>query len=244
MASGHDNMWRKPLFPLAARPADLEERVRFGMTRYGCRRVVLFSGAGWFFDGYVINFWPLAIPFVMTDLQLTVENIGTITTIYVTAYMLGTLLGGTLRTTPGAAAFCRFRCCSTCSSTPSPPRAGFWSLSFFRSWATGTGTGMELPVGSTFITEAVDNKWRSARPISVMNAGYPVGYVLAIAAFLLYDWRGLGLAARGYLSPRSSPASRPHRQAEGVRVAALLRRLGAVKRGEGTATASQHNRLP
>ena len=63
-------------------------------SKYGWR-VVLFSGAGWFFDGYVINVWPLAIPFVMIDLHLSVTDIGTITTLYVTAYMLGTLLGGT-----------------------------------------------------------------------------------------------------------------------------------------------------
>jgi MFS family permease len=56
---------------------------------------VLFSGAGWFFDGYVINVWPLAIPFVMTGLHLTVQNIGTITRFYVIAYRLGTLAGGT-----------------------------------------------------------------------------------------------------------------------------------------------------
>src|SRR6516162_6584930 len=77
-----------------AQPSDVEERRYFGTSKYGWR-VVLFSGAGWFFDGYVINVWPLAIPFVMTDLHLTVTDIGTITTLYVTAYMLGTLLGGT-----------------------------------------------------------------------------------------------------------------------------------------------------
>jgi len=73
---------------VTAQPADVEERRYFGTSKYGWR-VVLFSGAGWFFDGYVINVWPLAIPFVMTDLHLTVANIGTITTIYVIAYTPG-----------------------------------------------------------------------------------------------------------------------------------------------------------
>jgi hypothetical protein len=40
---------------------------------------------------------------------------------------------------------------------------------------------MELPVGSTFITEAVHNRWR-ARLLSVMGIRYPAGYVLAIGA--------------------------------------------------------------
>jgi hypothetical protein len=54
------------------------------MTKYG-RPVVMSSVAGSFFDGYVIYVWPLAIPFIMSDLRLTVKDIGTITTLYVTA---------------------------------------------------------------------------------------------------------------------------------------------------------------
>ena len=45
---------------VTAQPADMEERKYFGTSKYGWR-VVLFSGAGWFFDGCVINVWPLAI---------------------------------------------------------------------------------------------------------------------------------------------------------------------------------------
>jgi MFS transporter, putative metabolite:H+ symporter len=74
---------------------------------------------------------------------------------------------------------------------------GFWSLSIFR-FMTGTGTGMELPVGSTFITEAVDRQWR-ARLIGIMNMGYPFGYALAIGAFATigpaWGWRGVFLAS-------------------------------------------------
>lgn len=166
-------------------------------TKYGWR-VVLFSGAGWFFDGYVINVWPLAIPFVMTDLHLTVQNIGTITTVYVTAYMLGTLLGGTFADYLGrrsvlsfSVLFYMFVDALTAFAT------GFWSLALFR-LMTGTGTGMELPVGSTFITEVVDNRWR-ARLIGLMNMGYPAGYALAIGAFAtigaVWGWRGVFIAS-------------------------------------------------
>jgi MFS transporter, putative metabolite:H+ symporter len=168
-----------------------------GATKYGWQ-VVLFSGAGWLFDGYVINVWPLAIPFVMTDLQLTVENIGTITTIYVTAYMLGTLFGGTFADYLGRRSVLSFSVLFYMFVDALTAVAqGFWSLSFFR-FMTGTGTGMELPVGSTFITEAVDNNWR-ARLIGIMNMGYPVGYVLAIGAFAtigaVWGWRGVFLAS-------------------------------------------------
>ncbi|HJU20296.1 MAG TPA: MFS transporter [Stellaceae bacterium] len=168
-----------------------------GTTKYGWR-VVLFSGAGWFFDGYVINVWPLAIPFVMTDLHLTVESIGTITTLYVTAYMLGTLLGGTFADYLGRRSVLSFSVLFYMFVDALTALAqGFWSLGFFRI-LTGTGTGMELPVGSTFITEAVDNRWR-ARLISIMNAGYPAGYVLAIGAFAtigaVWGWRGVFAAS-------------------------------------------------
>src|SRR4051794_21829584 len=196
MASGWDN-GEEIMSSVAAQPADLHEPVRFGMTKYGWR-VVLFSGAGWFFDGYVINVWPLAIPFVMTDLQLTVENIGTITTIYVTAYMLGTLLGGTFADYLGRRSVLSFSVLFYMFIDALTAFAkGFWSLALFR-FMTGTGTGMELPVGSTFITEAVDRRWR-ARLIGVMNIGYPAGYVLAIGAFAtigtVWGWRGVFAAS-------------------------------------------------
>jgi MFS transporter, putative metabolite:H+ symporter len=74
---------------------------------------------------------------------------------------------------------------------------GFWSLSFFR-FLTGTGTGMELPTGSTFITDTVNHRWR-ARLISIMNAGYPFGYVLAVGSFATigaaWGWRGVFVAS-------------------------------------------------
>lgn len=168
-----------------------------GTTRYGWQ-VVLFSGAGWLFDGYVINVWPLAIPFVMADLSLTVASIGTITTIYVTAYMLGTLLGGTFADYLGRRSVLSFSVLFYMFVDALTAVAqGFWSLSFFR-FMTGTGTGMELPVGSTFITEAVNSKWR-ARLIGIMNMGYPVGYALAIGAFATigaaWGWRGVFVAS-------------------------------------------------
>ena len=119
-------------------------------SKYGWR-VVLFSGAGWFFDGYVINVWPLAIPFVMIDLHLSVTDIGTITTLYVTAYMLGTLLGGTFADYLGRRSVLSFSVLFYMFVDALTAVAqGFWSLGFFR-FMTGTGTGMELPVGSTFI---------------------------------------------------------------------------------------------
>jgi putative MFS transporter len=152
------------------------------------------SGAGWFFDGYVINVWPLAIPFLMTDLHLTVKDIGTITTLYVTAYMLGTLLGGTFADYLGRRSVLSFSVLFYMFVDALTAVAqGFWSLGFFR-FMTGTGTGMELPVGSTFITEAVDSRWR-ARLLSVMGIGYPGGYVLAIGAFAtigaVWGWRAV-----------------------------------------------------
>jgi MFS transporter, putative metabolite:H+ symporter len=181
----------------AAQLRNVEERGAFGTTKYGWR-VVLFSGAGWFFDGYVINAWPLAIPFVMTDLQLTVQDIGTITTIYVIAYTLGTLLGGTFADYLGRRSVLSFSVLLYMFVDALTAAAkGFWSLSLFR-FMTGTGTGMELPVGSTFITEAVNNRWR-ARLNSIMNVGYPAGYAAAIGAFAtigtVWGWRGVFVAS-------------------------------------------------
>ncbi len=219
----------------AAQLADVEERRYFGTTKYGWR-VVLFSGAGWFFDGYVINVWPLAIPFVMTDLHLTVGNIGTITTIYVVAYTLGTLLGGTLSDYIGRRSVLSFSVLLYMFIDALTAVAqGFWSLGFFR-FLTGTGTGMELPTGSTFITDTVNNRWR-ARLIAVMNAGYPFGYVLAVGSFAtigaVWGWRGVFVAS---IIPGIAVFFIRRKVAESPRFEEALERLkyGEVKRDKVT----------
>jgi MFS family permease len=204
---------------VTAQPANAEESRSFGTTKYGWR-VVLFSGAGWFFDGCVINAWPLAIPFVMTDLHLTVQDIGAITTIYVIAYTLGTLLGGTFADYLGRRSVLSFSVLVYMFVDALTALAkGFWSLGLFR-FLTGTGTGMELPAGSTFITEAVHNRWR-ARLNAIMNIGYPAGYAAAIGAFATIGavWVERGFCCVDY--------SRHHRllcQAQSIRVAAASRR--------------------
>jgi len=179
---------------VTARPATGEESVSFlGTTKYGWR-VVLFSAAGWFFDGYVINVWPLAIPFVMTDLHLTVQDIGIVTTVYVAAYTLGTLAGGTFADYVGRRSVLSFSVLVYMFVDALTAVAqGFWSLSIFR-FLTGTGTGMELPAGSTFISEAVHRRWRS-RMNAIMGAAYPAGYLVAIAFFATvgaaWGWRAV-----------------------------------------------------
>jgi MFS family permease len=125
-------------------------------------------------------------------------EIGTITTIYVIAYTLGTLLGGTFADYLGRRSVLSFSVLLYMFVDALTAVAnGFWSLSFFR-LITGTGTGMELPVGSTFITEAVNNR-RRARLNSIMNAGYPAGYAAAIGAFAtigaVWGWRGVFVAS-------------------------------------------------
>jgi MFS family permease len=195
-AAGNRRKGEERMESVITTPADAAAEPA-GTSKYGWR-VVLFSGAGWFFDGYVINVWPLAIPFVMTDLHLTVKDIGTITTLYVTAYMLGTLLGGTFADYLGRRSVLSFSVLFYMFVDALTALArGFWSLGFFR-FMTGTGTGMELPVGSTFITEAVHNRWR-ARLLSVMGIGYPAGYVLAIGAFAtigaVWGWRAVFVAS-------------------------------------------------
>lgn len=160
--------------------------------------VVLFSGSGWFFDGYVINVWPLCIPLVMATFGLNIKDIGWVTSVYLVAYMLGTLGGGTLadyvgRKTMLSISVLFYMVIDALTAVAQ----GFTSLALFR-FLTGTGTGMELPIGATFISEAVKEGERS-RMISIMNLGYPLGYLLAIIMFALIEphwgWRGMFAAS-------------------------------------------------
>jgi MFS transporter, putative metabolite:H+ symporter len=160
--------------------------------------VVLFSASGWFFDGYVINVWPLAIPLVMTSFGLSIKDIGWITSAYLVAYMLGTLGGGTLadyvgRKTMLSVSVLFYMVIDAFTAFAQ----GFTSLVIFR-FFTGTGTGMELPIGATFISETVKEDERSWM-ISIMNLGYPLGYLMAIVMFSLIEpywgWRGMFAAS-------------------------------------------------
>src|ERR1700753_178486 len=160
--------------------------------------VVLFSASGWFFDGYVINVWPLCIPLVMASFGLSIKDIGWGTSIYLVAYMLGTLGGGTLadyvgRKTMLSISVLFYMVIDALTAVAQ----GFASLAVFR-FLTGTGTGMELPIGATFISEAVKEGGRS-RMISIMNLGYPLGYLLAIVMFTLIEppwgWRRMFAAS-------------------------------------------------
>jgi MFS transporter, putative metabolite:H+ symporter len=160
--------------------------------------VVLFSASGWFFDGYVINVWPLAIPLIMSSFGLSIKDVGLITSAYLVAYMLGTVGGGTLadyvgRKTMLSVSVLFYMIIDALTAFAQ----GFTSLAVFR-FLTGTGTGMELPIGATFISEAVKEDERS-RMISIMNLGYPLGYLLAIVMFTLIEpywgWRGMFAAS-------------------------------------------------
>lgn len=209
--------------------ANAEESGGFlGTSRYGWR-VVLFSASGWFFDGYVINVWPLAIPFVMTDLHLTVQDIGIITTIYVAAYTLGTIAGGTFCDYVGRRSVLSFSVLVYMFIDALTALAqGFWTLSIFR-FLTGSGTGMELPAGSTFIAEVVNNRWRS-RMDAIMGFAYPAGYLVAIAFFAtvgaVWGWRAVFICS---LLPGIAVFIIRRRLSDSPRFQAALERL---KRGE------------
>jgi MFS family permease len=194
--------------------------------------VVLFSGSGWFFDGYVINVWPLCIPLVMATFGLNIKDIGWVTSVYLVAYMLGTLGGGTLadyvgRRTMLSISVLFYMVIDALTAVAQ----GFTSLALFR-FLTGTGTGMELPIGATFISEAVKEGERS-RMISIMNLGYPLGYLLAIIMFALIEphwgWRGMFAAS---ILPGLLVYAVRRKVMESERFEAMLGRLkdGEIKR--------------
>jgi len=128
---------------------------------------------------------------------MRVKDIGTITTLYVTAYMLGTLLGGTFADYLGRRSVLSFSVLFYMRRCPYGSGERFLVAGLFR-FMTGTGTGMELPVGTTFVTESVNNSWR-ARLLALMGVGYPAGYVLAIGSFAtigaVWGWRGVFVAS-------------------------------------------------
>ncbi len=149
-------------------------------TRTGIAASVL-SGLGWLFDSYVINIYALVLPLIAVSFNASPVRLGFIASLFLIGYTVGTIGFGLLSDHLG-----RKRSLSVsiggyavlaALTGLSPNIAAMGVLRFL----TGVGGGGELPVGATFTSEMWPAR-RRGLGIGVMYAGYPLGYLLALAA--------------------------------------------------------------
>jgi putative MFS transporter len=141
----------------------------------------LLSGLGWLFDAYVINIYALVLPLIALSFGASPVRLGFIASLFLIGYTVGTIGFGLLTDHVG-----RKRSLSlsiggytllAALTGLSPNIAVMGILRFL----TGVGGGGELPVGATFTSEMWPAR-RRGLGIGLMYAGYPLGYLLALAA--------------------------------------------------------------
>jgi len=149
-------------------------------TKTGIAASVL-SGLGWLFDSYVINIYALVLPLIAVSFNASPVRLGFIASLFLIGYTVGTIGFGLLSDHLG-----RKRSLSVsiggyavlaALTGLSPNIATMGVLRFL----TGVGGGGELPVGATFTSEMWPAR-RRGLGIGLMYAGYPLGYLLALAA--------------------------------------------------------------
>jgi MFS transporter, putative metabolite:H+ symporter len=141
----------------------------------------LVSGLGWLFDSYVINIYALVLPLIAVSFHASPARLGFIASLFLAGYAVGTIGFGLLTDHLG-----RKRSLGvsiggytllTALTGLSPNIAAMGFLRFL----TGIGGGGELPVGATLTSEMWPAR-RRGLGIGLMYVGYPLGYLLAIAA--------------------------------------------------------------
>ncbi len=159
-------------------------------TRTGLAASVL-SGLGWLFDSYVINIYALVLPLIAVSFHASPVRLGFIASLFLIGYTVGTIGFGLLSDQLG-----RKRSLSVsiggyavvAALTGLSPNITVMGLLRF---LTGVGGGGELPVGATFTSEMWPAR-RRGLGIGLMYAGYPLGYLLALAAAFVVSggsWR-------------------------------------------------------
>ena len=161
--------------------------------------VALSAGLGYGFDSYAVNIFGMLSPVIRQDLGIGIGTIGTIGSVFLVGYTLGTVGFGWLADKIGRRNALRFSILLYGTTTV---LGGFTSsvvatavLRFF----TGLGGAGELAVGAPYTAEVWPKKHRALGTGGIMFALYAAGYILAALAALLmvpsFGWRSAFLVA-------------------------------------------------
>jgi MFS transporter, putative metabolite:H+ symporter len=173
--------------PPVTPPNDIisDENTKTGMA------ASLLSGLGWLFDAYVINIYALVLPLIALSFHASPVRLGFIASLFLVGYTVGTIGFGLLTDQFGrkrslSVSIGGYAALAALTGL-SPNIATMGILRFL----TGVSGGGELPVGATFTSEMWPAR-RRGLGIGLMYAGYPLGYLLAIAAAFaanVINWR-------------------------------------------------------
>ncbi|MDE2228601.1 MAG: MFS transporter [Alphaproteobacteria bacterium] len=151
--------------------------------------IFLAAALGMLLDSIVINVYTVTLPAVTDEFDLTAQDIGFISSIFLFGYALGTLSGGTMADYLG-------RCVSlgisvglySIFSALTGAATGGASFAATR-FLTGIGTGTELPIGAAYVAEAAPRRWRGFA-LTLTNSVYSLGiFCASVIVALAANWR-------------------------------------------------------
>ena len=161
--------------------------------------VALAAGLGYGFDSYAVNIFGMLSPLIRQDLGISVAAIGTIGSIFLAGYTLGTFVFGVLADRLGRRAALRLSILLYGASTVLGGMVnGVAAMAVLR-FATGLGGAGELAVGAPYAAEVWPKQHRAVGTGGIMFALYAAGFILAAGVALLlvprFGWRSAFLFA-------------------------------------------------
>ncbi|EKS29980.1 MFS transporter [Afipia felis] len=155
--------------------------------------VALAAGLGYGFDAYAVNIFGMLSPVFAEELNITVNEIGAIGSLFLVGYTIGTVGFGYLADRVGRRNALRFSILLYGATTV---LGGFVSNLHAVTWLrflTGVGGAGELAVGAPYTAEMWPPKHRAVGTGGIMFSLYSLGYIVAAAAALaivpIYGWR-------------------------------------------------------
>ena len=155
--------------------------------------VALSAGLGYGFDSYAVNIFGMLSPLIRTDLGIGIGTIGTIGSIFLVGYTLGTVGFGWLADRIGRRNALRFSIALYGTTTVLGGLASSVATTAALRFLTGLGGAGELAVGAPYTAEVWPKRHRALGTGGIMFALFAVGFILAAVVALVvvptYGWR-------------------------------------------------------
>lgn len=155
--------------------------------------VALAAGLGYGFDSYAVNIFGMLSPLIRKDLGMSINTIGTIGSIFLVGYTLGTMGFGWLADKIGRRNALRFSIVLYGTTTALGGLASGVVTTTVLRFLTGLGGAGELAVGAPYTAEVWPKHLRAIGTGGIMFALFAVGFILAAIVSLLvvptWGWR-------------------------------------------------------
>jgi putative MFS transporter len=161
--------------------------------------VALSAGLGYMFDAYVVNVYSFVLPLIQKGFHTTPGVLGTVASILLTGYMLGTFLFGYLADKLGRKPTLNLSIITYALTSVISGVAGSLGLFAVLRFFTGLGGAGEIAVGVPYTTEVYPTRQRAHGAGGLVFSLYAVGALIALAVAILLA-PSLGWRATFYFS--------------------------------------------